>query len=510
MINVIKENLSPIFYILLFILVSVVALYFSFTFSHYLLLLSLPLLAFTMYALNAFIGTLKSSYKREVEKKEKEMFEKLSHDDAKEYIKNNPNSKIALDEQRRREKVEEEEYISKKISSVNEPKRIKTIDVKSVIQKNISNVYAKTGLEEVRFTNQKISCFEWMNNEGILLTLEEIKEQLRLRDNRAHNEAPIRFNMSIESLKKRWFKIYNNFCFYERLSSYGIRHSSVFTGSLDNKIYEDGQLISHNKEKSKPTESVDLSGDQKMLHVVYPKLKGIDFSAVKFGASGNSAKEFFASDIDGDWHYAQSQMIMLFKAFSKDKIESELKLLLNQNEINFDEKIEKTELLAEHWKGDGFKIEHPVMEGIDIIIITNEDMVPKDSLTLQKTDLAPEVKLPTGYENIGIEHVYDGSKFLKANQGQLSLNIPLLFKDNDDSPHYILIGVTTLTLAKRIIDDIIEKNYGKQYFEELDEKGDWQYIYANKFFTIGFLSKYNCVRINMLHNLVDISQESSN
>ena len=260
---------------------------------------------------------------------------------------------------------------------------------------------------------------------------------------------------------------------------------------------------SYNKEKE---DSSNLSGDQKMLHVVYPKLKGIDFSKVKFGASGNSATEFFASDIDGDWHYAQSQMIMLFKAFSKDKIESELKLLLNQNEINLDDKIEKTELLAEHWKGDGFKIEHPVMEGIDIIIITNEDMIPEDSLTLQKTDLAPEVSLPTGYENIGIENVYDGSKFLKANQGQFSLNIPLLFKDNDESTHYIIIGVSTLTLAKRIIDEIIEKNYGKQYFKELDEKDGWQYIYANKFFTIGFLSKYHCVRINMLHNLVDIRQ----
>ena len=281
-----------------------------------------------------------------------------------------------------------------------------------------------------------------------------------------------------------------------------IDNRSTYKKNIDN----DGKLISNNKETSKSSESVDLSGDQKMLHVVYPKLKGIDFSKVKFGASGNSAAEFFASDIDGDWHYAQSQMIMLFKAFSKDKIESELKLLLNQNEINFDEKIEKTELLAEHWAGDGFKIEHPVMEGIDIIIITNENMVPQNYLTLQETDLAPEVKLPTGYENIGIEHVYDGSKFLKANQGQLSLNIPLLFKDNDDSPHYILIGVTTLTLAKRIIDNIIENNYGKQYFKELDEKDGWQYTYANKFFSIGFFSKYNCVRINMLHNLVDIRE----
>ena len=275
-----------------------------------------------------------------------------------------------------------------------------------------------------------------------------------------------------------------------------IDNRSTYKKNIDN----DGKLINNNKETSKSSE---LNEEQKIVVACYPKLKGIDFSKVKFGASGNSAAEFFASDIDGDWHYAQSQMIMLFKAFSKDKIESELKLLLNQNEINFDEKIEKTELLAEHWAGDGFKIEHPVMEGIDIIIITNENMVPQNSLTLQETDLAPEVKLPTGYENIGIEHVYDGSKFLKANQGQLSLNIPLLFKDNDDSPHYILIGVTTLTLAKRIIDNIIENNYGKQYFKELDEKDGWQYTYANKFFSIGFLSKYNCVRINMLHNLVD-------
>ena len=49
-----------------------------------------------------------------------------------------------------------------------------------------------------------------MNNEGILLTLEEIKEQLRLRDNRAQNQASIRFNMATESIEKRWFKIYNN------------------------------------------------------------------------------------------------------------------------------------------------------------------------------------------------------------------------------------------------------------------------------------------------------------
>ena len=517
------ENKKPFIFILLFIFIDIVTLYFSFTFSYYLFLLSLPFLALIIYVIKLeIIPGLIIDHIRFGEKKEEEMFQKLSHNDAEEYIKNNPNSKISLAEQRRRESVEEEKNITKKISNVQEYKLIKTMDVKVVVHKTFFNISASglpyignaknindvtQEIKEEKYNNQKISCFEWINNDGTLLTLEEIKEQFRLREKRAHDKISVRFNIDPKSFEMRWFKIYNNFCFYERLSSKGmIRLSDLFTGALDNNIYEDGLLISHNKETLKSSESVDLSGDQKMLHVVYPKLKGIDFSTVKFGASGNSAKEFFASDIDGNWHYAQSQMIMLFKAFSKDKIESELKLLLNQNEINLDDKIEKTELLAEHWKGDGFKIEHPVMEGIDIIIITNEDMIPEDSLTLQKTDLAPEIKLPTGYENIGIEHVYDGSKFLKANQGQFSLNIPLLFKDNDESTHYIIIGVSTLTVAKRIIDEIIEKNYGKQYFKELDEKDGWQYIYANKFFTIGFLSKYHCVRLNMLHNLADIRQ----
>ena len=93
-------------------------------------------------------------------------------------------------------------------------------------------------------------------------------------------------------------------------------------------------LFGKNKTTSKPkgvkdsesSKPLNFSGDQKKLFGVYPKLKGIDFGKVKFGASGNSPAEFFASDIDGEWYYAQSQMIMLFKAFSKEKFEAELKL----------------------------------------------------------------------------------------------------------------------------------------------------------------------------------------
>jgi hypothetical protein len=49
----------------------------------------------------------------------------------------------------------------------------------------------------------------------------------------------------------------------------------------------------------------------------YYEILGLDV-----GASGNSPAEFFASDIDGSWYYAASQMTMLFKAFSKKEIET--------------------------------------------------------------------------------------------------------------------------------------------------------------------------------------------
>ena len=56
--------------------------------------------------------------------------------------------------------------------------------------------------------------------------------------------------------------------------------------------------------------------------------------------------------------------------------------------------------------------------------------------------------------------------FLKLNHGKFSLNIPL-FKDPEMGPHYIIIGISTLTPAEKIIDEIIDKNYGKSYFTSL-------------------------------------------
>ena len=152
------------------------------------------------------------------------------------------------------------------------------------------------------------------------------------------------------------------------------------------------------------------------------------------------------------------------------------------------------------------QVEHSKINEVDMIIITNENIVPLGTDKLQTTELSSQVKIPTGYENIlnGIEHLYDGEKFLNANNGSLSFNIPLLFKDPVDNLNYILIGVTSLAIAKKIIDDIIEKNYGKSNFNQLDENDEWSYIYANKFYSIGFMNQHSCVRINMMHQLEKI------
>ena len=138
----------------------------------------------------------------------------------------------------------------------------------------------------------------------------------------------------------------------------------------------------------------------------YPKLKGVDFGKIQL----NHKKciypsEYFANDINGDWWSLSSKSeVFIFKAFSKEKIDSCIKLLLSKNEINFDNNIDISNIYPDElvkpfmitkmikngiekaasyakkiidsrkpvcWKGEGFKITHYVIEEVDIIIISN-------------------------------------------------------------------------------------------------------------------------------------------
>ena len=80
----------------------------------------------------------------------------------------------------------------------------------------------------------------------------------------------------------------------------------------------------------------------------------------------------------------------------------------------------------------------------------------------------------------------------------------MLFRDPSDDLHYILISVASLNNAKKIIDYIIDKNFGKKNFTILEDNHDFEYMFHNKFFSIGYMKYFSCVRINMLHNFKKI------
>jgi hypothetical protein len=55
-----------------------------------------------------------------------------------------------------------------------------------------------------------------------------------------------------------------------------------------------------------------------------------------------------------------------------------------------------------------------------------------------------------------------------------------------------------------IIDYIIKENTGKKFKKELENES-FNYMFSSKFFYIGFMKEYSCVRINTLFNLKEIS-----
>ena len=124
-------------------------------------------------------------------------------------------------------------------------------------------------------------------------------------------------------------------------------------------------------------EHKNLTGDQKMLLVMFKELKGIDYAGVRFDAQGNTPEEFLASDIDGSWYYSQSQVIMMFKAFSNETFHDALKKLLDFNKIKLEDETSMPGGIRV-WNGEGFQIEHPPqLNGANMIMITNTELKVK-------------------------------------------------------------------------------------------------------------------------------------
>jgi len=252
----IASDSTPYLFYLGFLLSTIVTLYYSFDYSNYFFWISIPLSAITIYLSKMFIfETVYDNYLDDIEKNKRARFNKLSSSDQKEYILNNPNSKIAREEEYKKEKQARVRYVDKKISEVKAPELIKTINIKTITQKtfidynqlpflNKDSSDGKFEVEEktTRHKNQTVECYDWINEKGDKLSIDEIIEQFTLRSEKSHRLSRIKLNMSPEGASRRWFKIYNDYCFYERPSAAAFRTSHVFDGKLDDKTYKNGKL----------------------------------------------------------------------------------------------------------------------------------------------------------------------------------------------------------------------------------------------------------------------------
>lgn len=249
---------------------------------------------------------------------------------------------------------------------------------------------------------------------------------------------------------------------------------------------------------------IGLDKDQKMIALVFfPKLKGIDFGDISLNIKGKSPQEFLTADVDGKWYFTSSNMPILFKAFSEKTFDQSLKKLLKNNNIELQNESKINDIRV--WHADRFKIEHPPMiNNINVIIITNEEIMHVDAMSLKETNLSPKISLPKECEIVGVKHIYDGNKTVKKSKNIIEdlTNVPLLFKDEQYDTYFILIANASLNPSKQIIDSIVKQNGGKDNFNfsaKIDSS--WEHIYEGTNFVIGYLNQHKTIRINFLKKI---------
>jgi len=244
------------------------------------------------------------------------------------------------------------------------------------------------------------------------------------------------------------------------------------------------------------TAALSKIGLPKVLKSIYPNLNGIDFNTVTYDhiAQQNNPVGYLTSNIDQGWYFGMGSMPMIFQSFSKGKRELEIdKLLINNNIAKASSYKDVSEKQTIFWNGNGFKIESIIIEGSELIVITNEDVIPSKASIYLETKLAKQIECPNWIR--GFEFIYDSNTIKDSDKSFNNyVNVPLLFNDND----FILITVQTASIAKAIINRIIEDNGGLGSFEKIDESehDEWEYLHMGHLFVVGYLPGSKVVRMN--------------
>ena len=177
-------------------------------------------------------------------------------------------------------------------------------------------------------------------------------------------------------------------------------------------------------------EIIKRDGLVSLIKSIFPNLKGINLDKISYDALLNSTNpvNYLTSDVDGNWKFAHGSMTMIVKAVSKSKLNNTLNKLLSENEI--DKKSSYKEDFSDKitfWNGKGFKIEKTLINEINVIIITNADVIPSNATNLLSSSLAKK-KVNPNWIN-GIDIIYD-EKSIDSEKKNLDnfINVPLLFK----------------------------------------------------------------------------------
>ena len=235
---------------------------------------------------------------------------------------------------------------------------------------------------------------------------------------------------------------------------------------------------------------IPKKNESKIIKKLFPSLKGIDFDSISLTPKGQSPEKYFNSDIDGKWFFSVHNFAMIFKSFSDENYEKGLSNLLNSNGLDSNSMNEESSHY--YFQGEGFKIEKPKSPGINLIIISNEDVAHKVTVDLRSFDKLNKTNIE--WVN-GIQHIYEGNDALKRfNLSKDLKNTALFFKEPEIE--YIAIHIPTLNVAKVIINRIIKLNGGLDNYEEVNGVAGWKFFHEGDQFTIGYLPDHQAVRLN--------------
>ena len=247
-------------------------------------------------------------------------------------------------------------------------------------------------------------------------------------------------------------------------------------------------------------ELIDKFGLERTLKSIFPNLNGILFNDVIYDSLLNKTDPilYLTQDIDDNWYFGQGTMSMIFRSVKPSQKNKILGAILEANNLKTNELFKDDfNPNISYWKGNGFKIEAAEIKGHSVIIITNEETFSEDNLALRDTKLATIIESPRWVR--GIDEMFDGNSINSENNNFSNfINTPLHYNENDDE--YIIIPVSTYGIGKRIIDSVISDNGGKNNFDLIDnyKTDEWDYFHSGKIFSIGYLPKQSCIRINAL------------